>query len=495
MSPAAFRLHGILGLVVLCAALLAPGALARSGGEPSRRAHQVLVDPGPRLKIRSPGKGATVSGRIPWRVALRGPKPQRVDLAVDGAVTVRLHSRRAGHARLTHRRAVATLDTRRLSNGIHTLTATAYGHHSRRVQRARVRVKVLNPPKPSPSPSPTPSPGPAPAPSPAPAPNSIYWGAWIGSHLTGSEAPWDMSAVSKFEAIAGKHVSIVQFGSPFANCQSSPCSYYSFPWTPFNDIRAHGSIPFLSWSSQSLPSSKNQPDFQLSDVISGAHDGYIRAFALKAREWGNPFFLRFNWEMNGDWFSWSEGVNGNKAGEYVAAWRHVHDIFTSVGATNVSWVWCPNIDPDGAWQNLAPLYPGDAYVDWTCLDGYNWGANQAGVDPTSARVWRSFDQLYGSTYRRITDTIAPSKPMLIGEIASSEFGGSKAAWISDMLARVPTYSKIRGLLWFERLDSNMDWPIETSASAASAFASGIQNPVYGANTFGTIATSPILPPG
>jgi hypothetical protein len=328
------------------------------------------------------------------------------------------------------------------------------------------------------------------------APARSYWGAQIGSHITGTPAPWDMNAVSKFETLAGKGLSIVHFGSPFADCSSSPCIYYSFPWTPFNDIRAHGSIPFLSWSSHSLPSSLNQPDFQLSDVISGAHDSYIRAFATKAKEWGSPFFLRFNWEMNGDWFSWSEGVNGNKAGEYVAAWRHVHDVFSSVGATNVSWVWCPNVDPDGGLQNLAPLYPGDAYVDWTCLDGYNWGANHAGVDPTSARVWRSFDQLYRSTYDQIVNTIAPSKPMIIGEIASTEAGGSKAAWISDMLAKVPTtYPKIRGLLWFERIDSNMDWPVETSASAAAAFATGIQSPVYGANTFGSLTASPILPPG
>ena len=69
----------------------------------------------------------------------------------------------------------------------------------------------------------------------------------------------------------------------------------------------------------------------------------------------------------------SEQANGNRPGEYVAAWRHVHDIFTSVGANDVTWVWCPNVDPDHKMQSLGSLYPGDAYVDWTCLDGYNWG--------------------------------------------------------------------------------------------------------------------------
>ena len=80
-------------------------------------------------------------------------------------------------------------------------------------------------------------------------------------------------------------------------------------------------------------------------MIAGRYDEYIREFAEEARAWGHPFFLRFNWEMNGDWFPWSEGVNGNPSGEYVAAWRHVHDIFAAVGATNVTWVWCPFVDP------------------------------------------------------------------------------------------------------------------------------------------------------
>ena len=254
-----------------------------------------------------------------------------------------------------------------------------------------------------------------------------------------------------------------------------------------NSIRAHGSIPFYSWGSQSIPvpSNLSEPNFQLSDVIEGHHDAYIKKFAEAAKAWGHPFFLRFNWEMNGGWFAWAEGVNGNKAGEYVAAWRHVHDIFTQVGATNATWVWCPNVDPENQLQSLSALYPGDEYVDWTGLDGYNWGTNPARPDK-----WRSFDSLYSSTYKKITETVAPSKPLMISEVGSTEYGGSKAAWIKDMLAKIPTsYPKIRGLLWFEKFDDGMDWPIETSASATSAFAEGMKNPAYAGNSFASLAGS------
>ncbi len=120
-----------------------------------------------------------------------------------------------------------------------------------------------------------------------------------------------MNAVADFEREAGKSASMVQFFQPFAQCGGSGCSFYSFPTEPMDNIRSHGSIPVLSWSSQAIPSTLDQPDFQLSDVISGRYDDYIAKFASAARDWGHPFFLRFNWEMNGNWFPWSEGVNGN----------------------------------------------------------------------------------------------------------------------------------------------------------------------------------------
>jgi len=320
-------------------------------------------------------------------------------------------------------------------------------------------------------------------------PQPIYWGATIGSHLTGTQAPWDMNAVSTFEQEAQKPVSLIQLFQPFADCGTSPCSLYDFPTTPLEDIRAHGAIPVLSWSSQSIPSSLNEPDFQLSDLIEGRYDAYIAKFAEEARDWDHPFFLRFNWEMNGNWFPWSEGVNGNAPGQYVAAWRHVHDIFASVGAANATWVWCPYVDPGESMTSLATQYPGDAYVDWTALDGYNWGAN-----PASPKGWKSFDQLFSSTYEEIGQLV-PSKPMMIGEVASSEFGGSKADWIADTLTKVPSeYPKVRALLWFDKFDDGMDWPIETSPAAVAAFAEGVRSGLYVGNSYAGLGPGVIQPP-
>jgi hypothetical protein len=512
-----FTLLAVATLTILASfAFAAVRSDAKPGSVQMRTFARGATASATRLSIvpQSPANGTTVSGTIAWEVKASSGRVYRVDFAVDGAV---------GSSDWRYPFAYGSLDTTALADGRHTLTATAYARGSRPASAA-VSVIVSNSapatapasspeptpaptstpiptpaasapaptpestpaPEPSPIPSPAPTSESAPAPSPAPA-SSIYWGAWIGSQLTGDEAPWDMNAVSALEKKTEKKLSIVNFSAPFANCGGSSCSYYNFPQSEMNNIRSHGAIPFYSWGSQSIPvpSNLSEPNFQLSDVIEGHHDAYIRKFAEAAKAWGHPFFLRFNWEMNGGWFAWAEGVNGNKAGEYVAAWRHVHDIFTQVGATNATWVWCPNVDPEHQMQNLSKLYPGDAYVDWTGLDGYNWGTNPARPDR-----WRSFDSLYSSTYKEITGSIAPSKPLMISEVGSSEYGGSKAAWIKDMLAKIPTaYPKIHGLLWFDKFDDSMDWPIETSASATAAFAEGIQNPAYASNGYASLAGS------
>ncbi|MDX6605110.1 MAG: hypothetical protein QOF23_1619 [Solirubrobacterales bacterium] len=416
------------------------------------------------VTTQTPANGQTVSGSITWQVSVSGGVPTRVDFAIDGALRWSQKS-----SPFLYGGTSGGLDTTTLSNGSHVLTATAYGAKGVQSGTSRVTVTVSNV---------------APPPS-----TQAYWGAWIGSQLTGAQPPWDMSAVAKFEQMTGKPLSLLEFSSPFADCSTSPCSFYPFPWTPFNDIRAHGAIPFFSWGSESIPNSLNQPDFQLADVINGTYDSYIREFAIRAREWNHPFFLRFNWEMNGNWFSWSERTNGNQPGEYVAAWRHVHDVFASVGANDASWVWCPYVDPNSTLQSLTSLYPGDAYVDWTCLDGYNWGPNA-----TPPRTWRSFNYLFNSTYHQIVDTIAPSKPMVVGETASTESGGSKAGWIHNMFESLPTeFPKIRGLIWFEKPDG-MDWPLESSESALSSFATGIQSSRYVANSYGGISANPIPAP-
>ncbi|MBS1885475.1 MAG: hypothetical protein JSS97_21215, partial [Actinobacteria bacterium] len=317
-----------------------------------------------------------------------------------------------------------------------------------------------------------------------------YWGAWIGNQLTGTEAPWDMGAVSRFEGQTGKPVSLIHFASPFADCSHSPCTNYNFPTAPMTAIREHGAIPFFSWSSQSTPSSLNEPEYQLSDVISGRYDSYIRKFAEEAKAWGHPFFLRFDWEMNGNWFPWGAGVNGNRPAEFVQAWRRVHRIFTAAGATNATWVWCPYVRPQGKTGSIARYYPGKKYVDWTCLDAYNFARNSA-----NPRPWQSFEQLLRPSYEAVTKRIAPGKPMILGELASNGPSPRKARWIGQMFNSIARhYPAIAGLVWFDKYDRDLRWPLESDPASARAFRAGLRRYPFIGNGFSELDASPIPAP-
>lgn len=292
---------------------------------------------------------------------------------------------------------------------------------------------------------------------PAPRVPHFLWGAWIGKQFTGSEAPWSWNAVMAFEKrnAGGKHLNLVHWGvgTPWAH-------EFNYWTTPFNLVDNGGALSLVDMNTGSAP---------LAAVASGAYDDAFQTWAAEAKTWGHRLLLRFDWEMNGRWYPWGTTArNKNTPADYVAAWRHIHRIFTAAGAANVLWVWCPNQDLYGRMSSLARLYPGSGYVDWTCMDGYNSNA-----------PWTSFKKLYTSTYRRII-RLAPSKPMILGEIASTGHGGSKPRWIRSMFNSLLTgFSHVRGLAWYDRYGTDpppgypIDWPIETSRASSAAFRNGI----------------------
>ena len=179
--------------------------------------------------------------------------------------------------------------------------------------------------------------------------------------------------------------------------------------------------------------------------------------------------LRFNWEMNGFWFPWSEGVNGNTPGQFVAAWRHVHDIFTSVGATNVTWVWCPNVDLYNSLTPLGELYPGDDYVDWVGVSGYY---------RTATSTPPSFDATFGRTLAELK-RVAPSKLVVLTEVGAGTTEANRVAWINDFFAKMLQHPEVIGFNWFNDFKSGGDWRIGYSTQTEAAFRTGVSDARYG----------------
>lgn len=235
---------------------------------------------------------------------------------------------------------------------------------------------------------------------------------------------------------------------------------------------SRGSIPVITWEMKNRTKA-----IPYRDVLSGKWNKYIDTWATAARTDGRDIFVRFGHEMNGDWYGWGGARNGGNeaaAQQFVAMWRYVHDRFQAKGVTNITWVWCPNHEsvPNAAWNAPENYYPGDSYVDWTCADGYNWGTSQAWSS------WRSFDEVFGPVYSRVT-TVAPGKPFMIGEFASTELGGDKGAWIRDAASSISSgYPQLKAFIWFN-MNKETDWRLESSASSLDAFRSAFVNdPVY-----------------
>jgi hypothetical protein len=119
--------------------------------------------------------------------------------------------------------------------------------------------------------------------------------------------------------------------------------------------------------------------------------------------------------------------------------------------------------PSASWNHWTNYYPGDAYVDWVGIDGYNWGHSQ------SWSTWRPFGSLFTRVYR----DYARRKPIMVVETGTVDTGGDKAAWIRGMWRSLEyEYRDMRAVVWMER----GDWRVETSGAAVSAFRAMAMSP-------------------
>jgi len=181
-----------------------------------------------------------------------------------------------------------------------------------------------------------------------------------------------------------------------------------------------GQLVLLSWAGTDTRS-----------IISGAHDQLIRQRARDVKAIGKPFFMEWRWEMdrpNLQASVWSPQ-------DYVAAWLHIRKIFDEEGARNAAWVWCPLAD--GFADGRAPAYyPGDAAVDWICVDAYP-----------------------GPDFASMQDELAPflawaahhDKPIMIGEYAvpRDRSEEERAAWLAAAQRTFAAHPRIKAVVYFD----------------------------------------------
>lgn len=219
--------------------------------------------------------------------------------------------------------------------------------------------------------------------------------------------------------------------------------------------------------------SQNMPLYKA--IASGNCDNFLREAALNLKTFGKPLLLRYAWEMNIDSIEWGVGKTGSSPQDFINAWRRFHDIAKSQEASNIIWVFSPNVETSSSIP-YSQLYPGDSYVDWLGLDGYNWGTSK------SWTYWQSFTLVFNNSYKNLTQ-LSPFKPLMIAEVNTTDQGGDKANWYRKMLTEeIPNnFPQIKAVIFYNEnrnAQEQVNWLINNTPETLSAFSESIKNPIY-----------------
>jgi hypothetical protein len=241
------------------------------------------------------------------------------------------------------------------------------------------------------------------------------------------------------------------------------------------EAAARDRIPFVSWKVALGAGAWG-------DVADGRHDEDIVAVAEVIARSGLKMFLTVHHEPENDP---AEGGPG----EYVAMWRHVHDLVETTlaktpGGGDVVWV----LNYQGHANDASPeiveaYYPGEAYVDWIAYNPYNW----AGCHDDAQ--WRSFEDVAAPMYDLLTsdarffDDSGMPKPLMIGETGTNEgpAPSQKAEWLAAMAdtLRSGRFPHLRAVVYFNHAQPvfcDRHW--DTSPAAARAFVDMAADPFF-----------------
>jgi beta-mannanase len=289
-------------------------------------------------------------------------------------------------------------------------------------------------------------------------PSAAWLGAWVQPASFSRQVQQD--AVLELERQIGRRLAIDHTYVPWGA---------ALGWRPAWDVSL-GRIPLITFGNGG----------NTTEIAQGRHDVYLRQLSEAVRELGKPVFLRYAHRM--DLASASSWVGSPAA--YVAAWRHVHEIFAGLP---VSWVWTPTAAGFSGDQPAERFYPGDDYVDWIAADGYN-GAGCGGQSG-----WRQLADVFGDFYAWGS---ARGKPLMIAEAGTAEDPGDparKAAWFDNATRQLATeMPNIQALVYFHAKKA-CDYRVTTSASSLEAFKRLAQDPHF--QTLPLPATTTTIKPG
>lgn len=270
------------------------------------------------------------------------------------------------------------------------------------------------------------------------------------------ELPYSFDPMERLEDSLNLRFTLVSFYQAWGD---EP--HHRFKPALMDRIVEQGCVPVVTWepwvsqfSREDLEPMPRREYRSLADIADGVYDFHIGAWARAAVGWGKPFFLRFAHEMTNPQYPWSPGY-GNRPEDYRRAWWHVREVFDSLGAHNVIWVWCPY------GTDVLEYYPGDGQVDWVAMDVFNYGELLSG----EREIWLSFDQLASPLYRELAGL---RKPIMVAEVGSGDIGGSRAVWYREMLTQIrKKFTLVKAVVLFDNPADRtsgrftIDWSIDS----------------------------------
>jgi hypothetical protein len=156
---------------------------------------------------------------------------------------------------------------------------------------------------------------------------------------------------------------------------------------------------FVDWQARVSHTNKN---LSWKSIANGSYDSDIVANAARVKAYKKPMLIAFDPEF--DTFP----SKGSPA-DYVAAYRHVFNVFKSRGVTNVSWVWVVSgYTGYGNGAKILKGYPGNSYVNWIGWDPFNFYR-------CNGTKWRTFAQKVTPFYSYLRAHGHGNKPFLLSE--------------------------------------------------------------------------------
>lgn len=258
------------------------------------------------------------------------------------------------------------------------------------------------------------------------------------------------SYLGTYEAASpGSYRQVLQFGQTIGQ-EPNIALYFSGLDDPFQTTfadaaMAHDAIPAV----QIDPVIAGAP-VSLAALAAGRFDPLLREYAHEVASFGHPVIIGFAHEPNGWWYAWGE--NHVKPAVWIAAWRHVVDVFRHEGANNVTWLWTMNLESSSTLP-ISDWWPGAAYVTWIGLDGY-YGNSQD-----------TFGSIFGSAIDNIRGV--SKAPILIAETAV-DTSLEEPRQIRNLFSAIREYNCL-GFVWFDKDTPRAAWRLEGNQTAIRVF--------------------------